>query len=134
MKLKNILLVVSDLSVSKQFYNDLFGLQVLMEQEGNVIMTEGLDLQDAKIWNDYVCEQHVLPHYSSLIYFEEYNMENFIEKLQNYQNEIRYVSSPLRIDGKIELVRIMDPDGHVIEVKKVKNRTYGCVWRCGVIK
>lgn len=42
MKLKNILIVVKDIEKSKQFYHDLFGLNVLLDNDGNVILTEGL--------------------------------------------------------------------------------------------
>ena len=41
MKLKNVLIVVSDMERSKRFYRDLFGLPVILEQEGNVILALG---------------------------------------------------------------------------------------------
>ena len=46
MKLKNILIVVKDIEQSKRFYHDLFGLDVVLDNDGNVILTEGLVLQD----------------------------------------------------------------------------------------
>ena len=46
MKLRNVLIVVSDIEESINFYRDLFGLQVVLNNDGNVIMTEGLVLQD----------------------------------------------------------------------------------------
>ena len=46
MKLKNIVIVVKDIEKSKQFYIELFGLDVILDQEGNVILTEGLVLQE----------------------------------------------------------------------------------------
>jgi len=52
MKLKNILLVVKDIEKSKQFYHDLFGLDMILDNDGNIILTEGLVLQDEKIWGD----------------------------------------------------------------------------------
>lgn len=48
MKLKNILIVVKDIEKSKQFYHDLFGLDVILDNDGNMILTEGLVLQDEK--------------------------------------------------------------------------------------
>ena len=54
MKLKNVLIVVNDMERSIRFYKELFGLQVILDQDGNVIMTEGLVLQDAKIWGDFI--------------------------------------------------------------------------------
>ena len=49
MKLKNILIVVDDIEESIRFYNELFGLNVISRQEGNVIMSEDLVLQDVGI-------------------------------------------------------------------------------------
>ena len=46
MRLKNILIVTEDIERAKKFYKDLFGLDVITDQEGNVILTEGLVLQD----------------------------------------------------------------------------------------
>ena len=46
MKLKNVLIVVKDMEKSKKFYHDLFGLDVVLDNGGNVILTEGLVLCD----------------------------------------------------------------------------------------
>ena len=43
MKLKNILITVNDMETSIAFYRELFGLEVILNQDGNVILTEGLD-------------------------------------------------------------------------------------------
>ena len=50
MRLKNILLVVENVERSIAFYKELFGLCVLKDFGGNVILTEGLVLQERKIW------------------------------------------------------------------------------------
>ena len=47
--LKNVLIVVDDIEKSIEFYKDLFGLQVILQNEGNVILSEGLVLQDADV-------------------------------------------------------------------------------------
>ena len=46
MKLKNILLVVSDVNRSKEFYKKVFGLDVIRDFGENVMLTEGLVLQE----------------------------------------------------------------------------------------
>ena len=50
MKLKNVLIVVKDIEKSKQFYHNLFGLNMVLDNDGNMILTEGLVLQEEKIW------------------------------------------------------------------------------------
>ena len=54
MRLKNILIVVKDIEKSKKFYHDLFGLDVILDRDGNVILTEGLVLQDKTVWKSFV--------------------------------------------------------------------------------
>ena len=50
MSLKNVLIIVDDIEESIKFYEELFGLRVVTRLEGNVIMSEGLVLQDADVW------------------------------------------------------------------------------------
>ena len=54
MRLRNILIVVEDIEKSKKFYHDLFGLDVILDNEGNVILTEGLVLQEKTIWKNFL--------------------------------------------------------------------------------
>ena len=46
MSLKNVLIIVDSIDESIDFYEELFGLRVITRLEGNVIMSEGLVLQD----------------------------------------------------------------------------------------
>ena len=48
MRLRNVLIVVKDIERSKQFYHDLFGLEPILDNDGNLILTEGLVLQDER--------------------------------------------------------------------------------------
>ena len=54
MRLKNVLIVVNDMEKSIAFYKNLFGLEVILDNDGNVILTEGLVLQDRTIWENYI--------------------------------------------------------------------------------
>ena len=49
MKLKNVLIVVKDIERSKKFYRDLFGLEMVLDNDGNMILTEGLVLQEENL-------------------------------------------------------------------------------------
>lgn len=44
MRLKNVLIVVKDIEKSKKFYHDLFGLETVIDNDGNMVLTEGLAL------------------------------------------------------------------------------------------
>ncbi len=52
-----------DIEHSKQFYHDLFGLNTILDNDGNVILTEGLVLQDEKIWKE-VLNKDIIPEKS----------------------------------------------------------------------
>ena len=54
MKLKNFLIVVSDMEVSKKFYKEIFGLGVVADFGENVILYEGLVLQEKNLWETFI--------------------------------------------------------------------------------
>jgi catechol 2,3-dioxygenase-like lactoylglutathione lyase family enzyme len=71
MKLKNVLIVVKDIERARQFYHDLFGLQLILDNGGNMILTEGLVLQEEKYWKQFL-EKEIIPrNNASELYFEE---------------------------------------------------------------
>ena len=116
MKLKNILIVVKDIEKSKQFYHDLFGLDMLLDNDGNMILTEGLLLQDEKIWRNFLEKDIVSKSNSCELYFEEKNIEAFIEKLEKLYPSIQYVNKLMTHSWGQKVIRCYDLDGNLIEV------------------
>ena len=117
MKLKNILTVVDDIEESIRFYNELFGLNVISRQEGNVIMSEGLVLQDAGIWQESMQIQTVPYNNSTELYFEDNDVESVVKKLESGKYAFRYATELTELDGGQRLVRFYDPSGNLIEVR-----------------
>ena len=116
MKLKNILIVVKNIEKSKQFYHELFGLEVVLDQEGNVILTEGLVLQDEKIWRQFL-DKEIFPQSNTCeLYFEEANIEAFAEKLERLYPSISYVNHLMTHSWGQKVIRFYDLDGNLIEV------------------
>ena len=116
MKLKNVLIVVKDIEKSRQFYNDLLGLDLILDNDGNMILTEGLVLQDEKIWKELLGKE-ILPESNSCeLYFEEQNIEAFAEKLERLYPSIRYVNKLVVHSWGQKVVRFYDLDGNLIEV------------------
>ena len=99
MKLKNILIVVKDIEKSKQFYHDLFGLNVVLDNDGNMILTEGLVLQEEKIWKKFLEKEIVSESNSCGLYFEECEIEKFVQKLEKLYPSIQYVNLLRHIAG-----------------------------------
>lgn len=116
MKLKNVLIVVKDIEKSRQFYNELFGLDLVLDNDGNMILTEGLVLQDEKIWKELLGKE-ILPESNSCeLYFEEQNIEAFAEKLERLYPSIRYANKLVVHSWGQKVVRFYDLDGNLIEV------------------
>lgn len=114
--MKNVLIVVNDIEKSKAFYKDLFGLDVVLDNDGNVILTEGLVLQDATIWKSFI-EQDILPRNNAAeLYFEESDIEAFARKLDGYKEPIQYVNRLTQHSWGQKVIRFYDPDGNMIEV------------------
>lgn len=116
MRLKNILIVVKDIEKSKQFYHDLFGLELVLDNDGNMILTEGLVLQDEKIWKDFLGKEIIPQNNSCELYFEERNIEAFVEKLEKLYPSVNYANRLMTHSWGQKVVRFYDPDGNLIEV------------------
>ena len=84
MKLKNFLIVVKDIGRAKQFYHDLFGLEMITDNDGNMILTEGLVLQEERYWKEFLGKEIIPESNSCELYFEESDIDGFIEKLERY--------------------------------------------------
>ena len=117
MRLKNILIVVKDIERSKQFYHDLFGLNTVLDNDSNVILTEGLVLQDEKIWKKFLDKDIITENNASELYFEEPDIEAFAGKLEKLYPDIVYVNRLMTHSWGQQMVRFYDPDGNLIEVR-----------------
>ena len=116
MKLKNALIVVKDIEKARRFYRDLFGLELVLDNGGNMILTEGLVLQEAKYWTEFLGREIVPENNSSELYFEESDIEGFIKRLEDYYPEVKYVNRLMTHSWGQRVIRFYDPDGNLIEV------------------
>lgn len=117
MKLKNVLIVVNDIEKSKAFYKDLFGLNVILDCDGNAILTEGLVLQDARVWKSFLEKDVVFKNHATELYFEERDIEAFARKLETYKEPIQYVNPLMELSWGQKMMRFYDLDGNLIEVR-----------------
>lgn len=116
MKLRNILIVVKDIERARKYYHDLFGLDMLLDNDGNMILTEGLVLQQEACWTESL-NKEVLPRNNhSELYFEETDIETFVEKLERLYPETEYVSKLTTHSWGQKVIRFYDLDGNLIEV------------------
>ena len=116
MKLKNILIVVEDIEKSKKFYHDLFHLDLILDQDGNVILTEGLVLQQKVIWKRFLGKEIIEKSNSCELYFEEPDLEGFVEKLDRLYPSVQYVNRLMTYSWGQKVVRFYDLDANLIDV------------------
>ena len=116
MKLKNVLIVVKDIEKSRKFYHDLFDIDLVLDNDGNMILTEGLVLQDEKIWKSFLDRDIVPKSNSCELYFEEQDIESFVEKLEKRYPDVEYVNRLMTHSWGQRVIRFYDLDGNLIEV------------------
>lgn len=118
MKYKNTLIAVKNMGKSKQFYHDILGMEVVEDFGANVTLTGGLSLQTVNSWEDFIHmkeNQIKFGNNASELYFEEDNMDEFVEKLNHIKN-IDYVHPLKEHSWGQRVVRFYDLDKHIIEV------------------
>ena len=118
MKLKNPLLAVRDLERSKAFYRQVLGLHVVMDFGANVTLTGGLCLQTLDTWAGFLgkgAEEISFGGGDSEVYFEADDFDGFLARLDACP-DIAYVHPPREHSWGQRVVRLRDPDCHIIEV------------------
>ena len=115
MKLKNPLLVVTDIDKSVEFYKNVLGLHKIMDFGANVTLTGGLCLQSKESFREFIDNQNITFGNNSFeVYFEEDDFDSFAQKLETL--DIKYVHGIKEHSWGQRVVRFYDPDMHIIEV------------------
>jgi hypothetical protein len=81
-----------------------------------MILTEGLVLQEEKYWKEFLNREIIPENNSCELYFEEPDIEGFVEKMEEYYPEVRYVNRLMTHSWGQKVIRFYDPDGNLIEV------------------
>lgn len=115
MKFKNPMLVVTDMDKSVEFYEKVFGLRVIMDFGANKTLTDGLTLQTEETYKEFIGVNDIAFGSNSFeLYFEEDDFDKFISTLKAY--DIVYVHPVKEHSWGQRVVRIYDPDRHIIEI------------------
>lgn len=109
-------IAVKDVKLSRQFYQDLFDLEVYQDYGINISFG-GLSLQQDFHWLLDIPKERILKQSHNMeLYFEEDDFDKFVEKLEQ-RNDIKYLGEGVK-EAKWgqRSIRFYDLDGHVIEV------------------
>jgi catechol 2,3-dioxygenase-like lactoylglutathione lyase family enzyme len=116
MKYTCVVISVADIHAARQFYQDLFGLEVYQDYGKNVAFTCGLALQQDFDWLVNIPKETVLKKSNNAeIVFEEQDFGGFLNKLKAYP-ELEYLGGVIEHSWGQRVIRFYDLDGHIIEV------------------
>ena len=116
MKYKGTLITVKDCNKALKYYHDLFGFELLQDNDGNMILSGGLFLQEEKYWRGFIGRDVIPKNNACELYFEEENVDAFYEMLKTLYPETEFVNLPMTHSWGQRVVRFYDPDGNLIEV------------------
>lgn len=116
MEFKLALLAVKDVEISKKFYQELFNQEVVLDLGKNVTFSGGFAIQEDFAWlTELPVDSVVRKSHNMELYFEVDDFDEFMWTLEAYDT-VKYVNYPLMHDWKQRVVRIYDPDFHIIEI------------------
>ena len=90
---------------------------MILQNEGNVILSEGLVLQDAGLWEKMLDEISTSFNNRMELYFEEFDIDGLLAKYESGKYFVRYATELAELAGGQKLVRLYDPSGNLIEVR-----------------
>lgn len=115
MKYTSTLIAVKDMDISKQFYHNVLGLNVVANFGANVTLDGGIVLQTLDTWKSFIRMYNVtLPNNAGELYFEEDDMDAFCNHLKSF--DICYVHELYEHRWGQRVIRFYDPDKHIIDV------------------
>lgn len=116
MKFEGVCIAVKDINLSKKFYQDIFGLEVIQDYGINISFG-ALSLQQEFDWLIDVPKEQILEKSHNMeLYFEEDDFDGFISRLTQ-RGDIHYLGDGVTEAGWGQRsVRFYDLDGHIIEV------------------
>ena len=117
MKFKGPMLVVKDMEKAKKFYTEIIGIRVIADLGENITLTGGLALQTENSCATFTnCETDFFRYHGNdaEMYFEEEDFDGFLEKIAAL--EVERVGEDLEMPWGQRVVRLYDPDKHVVEI------------------
>ncbi|MTI67978.1 MAG: glyoxalase/bleomycin resistance/dioxygenase family protein [Firmicutes bacterium] len=116
MEFKLPLLAVKEVNISKKFYEEIFNEKVIFDFGKNVTFSGGFAIQEDFAWLTDLPTDSIIEKSNNMeLYFEVDDFDEFMKKIKKHEN-IQYVHQPKKHEWKQRVVRIYDPDHHIIEI------------------
>ncbi len=116
MRIGTTILSVKDIAESVRFYREVLGLTIEDDSGPYVKISDRLALRSEPLWKDMLGRDDVTyGSNDSEVYFEELDFDGFIDRLRVTEG-IRYIQGPETNRWGQRVVKIYDPDMHIIEI------------------
>ena len=116
MKFSGPLIAVSDIEVSKKFYQDVMHQKIVLDFGINVTFDGHFSLQADFAELVGFNKNELIPGSKSFeLYFEEENLDQFVQHLKTHP-AIKYVHDVKEYPWGQRVIRFYDPDQHMVEV------------------
>lgn len=116
MKFQLPLLAVQDVEISKNFYKQIFDQEVVLDLGKNVTFSGGFAIQQDFAWLTDIDPASVNKKSHNMeLYFEVDDFDEFLLLLEKHK-EVRLVHPPKKHEWQQRVIRIYDPDFHMIEI------------------
>ncbi len=116
MKCKGTLIVVKDCRKALKYYQDVFGFELIRDNDGNMELSDHLYLQEEQYWERFTGKRVFPQNNHSELYFEEPEIDGFLKKLERLYPDTEFVNHLTTHSWGQRVVRFYDPDGNLIEV------------------
>ncbi|MEN6391444.1 MAG: VOC family protein [Syntrophomonas sp.] len=116
MEYKLALIAVKDVKASRHFYEELFEQEVDLDLGWNVTFKGGFAIQQNFAWLTDLPQNSVVEKSHNMeLYFEVDDFDQFLVRLGNHPT-IELVHPPKKHEWQQRVVRLYDPDHHMIEI------------------
>ena len=121
-KFRMPVLAVRDVEISKKFYHDLFDQEITLDLGENVVFSGGFSVQQGFDKLTGVPRSTMLHQSHNMeLYFEVDDFDAFLERLRS-RLDVELVHAPMTHAWQQRVVRLYDPDWHMIEVGESMER------------
>ncbi len=118
LKAGGTLFAVRDLKESLTFYRDVLGMEIVHDFGANVVLSGGLSLQTLESWAEFLGKQMEAVRFGGNdgeLYYEADDFDAFLKVLEQ-RPEVELVHPAREHGWGQRVVRLYDPDRHIIEV------------------
>jgi catechol 2,3-dioxygenase-like lactoylglutathione lyase family enzyme len=117
MKPNTAIVIVSDMDISRRFYEQVLGQRVVLDLGANIAFDGSVSLLTRNVWAEFIgkpAEEITLRSHNFELYFERDDFDAFVAHFRTF--DIECVHDVIEHAWGQRVIRFYDPDGHVIEV------------------